>query len=45
VPGDEEPPSYKVRAALVASLRQELADALGALEETRAELAGARADR
>jgi transposase len=42
VPGDEEPPPYEVLAALVASLRRELADALGALEETRAELAGAR---
>jgi transposase len=31
-----------VLAALVASLRRELADALGALAETRAELAGAR---
>jgi hypothetical protein len=31
-----------VLAAVVASLRRELADALGALEETRAELAGAR---
>jgi transposase len=42
VPGAEEAPSYEVLAALVASLRRELADALGALEETRAELAGAR---
>jgi transposase len=42
VPGDEEPPPYEVLAALVASLRRELADALGALEETRAEVAGAR---
>ncbi len=42
VPGDEGPPSYEVLAALVASPRRELADALGALEETRAELAGAR---
>ena len=39
MPGDEGPPSHEVLAALVASLRRELADALGALEETRAELA------
>jgi transposase len=38
VPGDEEPPPYEV----LASLRRELADALGALEEIRVELAGAR---
>jgi hypothetical protein len=38
VPADQGPPSHDVLAALVASLRQELADALGALEETRAEL-------
>jgi transposase len=43
VPGDEGPPPYEVLAALVASLRHELADAVGALEETRAELAQARA--
>jgi transposase len=42
VPAEEGPPSQEVLAALVASLRQELADALGALEETRAELAQAR---
>jgi transposase len=42
VPGDEGPPPDEVLAALVASLRQELADALGVLEETRAELAAAR---
>jgi len=42
VPGDEEPPPYEVLAALVASLRRELADALGALEQSRAELTGAR---
>ena len=38
VPADEGPPSYEVLAALVASLRRELADVLGALEETRGEL-------
>jgi transposase len=42
VTGDEEPPPYEVLAALVASLRRELADAPGALEQSRAELAGAR---
>jgi transposase len=42
VPVDQGPPSYAVLAALVASLRQELADALGALAETRAELGRAR---
>jgi transposase len=42
VPAEEGPPSQEVLAALVASLRQELADVLGVLEETRAELAGAR---
>jgi hypothetical protein len=42
VPGDEGPPPYEVLAALVASLRGELADALTALEQARAELAGAR---
>jgi transposase len=42
VPAEEGPPSQEVLAALVASLRQELADALGALKETRAELAAAR---
>jgi transposase len=36
------PPSQEVLAALVASLRQELADALGALEETRGQLTQAR---
>jgi hypothetical protein len=45
VPGDEEQPPYEVLAALVASLRRELADALGALEQSRAELAGAGAGR
>jgi hypothetical protein len=38
VPADQGPPSHEVLVALVASLRQELADALGALGETRAEL-------
>jgi hypothetical protein len=38
VPAGQGPPSYDVLAALVASLRQELADALGALKETPAEL-------
>jgi transposase len=42
VPGDEGPPSYEVLAALVASLRGELAGALAALEHARAELAQAR---
>jgi transposase len=42
VPGEEGPPSYEVLAALVVSLRGELADALAALEETRADLTGAR---
>ena len=42
MPADEGPPSHEVLAALVASLRQELADTLGALEETRGELARAR---
>ena len=42
MPVDEGPPSYEVLAALVVSLRRELAGALGALEETRSELAGAR---
>jgi transposase len=42
VPGEEEPPSYEVLAALVASLRRELAEAAAALEQARAELAGAR---
>ena len=41
VPGEQEPP-YEVLAALVASLRRELADALAVVEETRAELSGAR---
>jgi hypothetical protein len=39
VPADQGPPPYEVLAALVVSLRRELADALGALAETRAELA------
>jgi transposase len=42
VPVDQGPPPYAVLATLVASLRQELADALGALAETRAELGRAR---
>jgi Family of unknown function (DUF6444) len=40
-PGEEEPPPYEVLAALVASLRRELADRAGRLEGDRAELAGA----
>jgi septal ring factor EnvC (AmiA/AmiB activator) len=40
--GKEEPPSYEVLAALVASLRRELAEAAAALEQARAELAQAR---
>ena len=42
MPAEEGPPSQEVLAALVASLRQELADALGALEETRGQLTQAR---
>jgi hypothetical protein len=43
VPGDEEePPPYEVLAALVASLRRELAGAAAALGQARAELAQAR---
>ena len=42
MPGDHEPPSHEVLAALVASLRRELAEAMIALEQARAELAGAR---
>ena len=42
MPGDEGPPSYEVLAALVVSLRGELAEAAGALEQARAELADAR---
>ena len=41
MPGDQGPPN-EVLAALVASLRRELAGALGALEQARAELAQAR---
>ena len=45
VPGEQEPP-HEVLAALVASLRRELADAVAALGQARAELAEARgADR
>jgi transposase len=42
VPGDDGPPPSEVLAGLVASLRGELADALTALEQARAELAQAR---
>ena len=42
MPGDEGPPPYEVLAALVVSLRCELAEAAGALEQARAELAEAR---
>ena len=42
MPADEGPPSPEVLAALVARLRLELADALGALQHTREELAQAR---
>jgi transposase len=42
VPGDEQPSQYEVLAALVASLRPELAEAAGALKQARAELARAR---
>jgi transposase len=42
VPGEEERPSYEVLAALVASLRRELAGAVAALEQARVELAQAR---
>jgi transposase len=42
VPGDEQPPPDEVLAALVASLRRELAEAVAALEQARAELAQAR---
>lgn len=35
VPADEGSPSYEVLAALVVSLRRELAGALGTVEETR----------
>jgi transposase len=38
VPVDQGPPPYEVLAALVVSLRGELADALATLGETRAEL-------
>src|SRR5215472_11054367 len=41
VPDDEAPP-YEVLAALVASLRHELAGAAGTLEQARAELTKAR---
>ncbi len=42
MPGDEPPPPYEVLAALVASLRGELAEAAGAVARARAELAHAR---
>jgi transposase len=43
VPGDEqEPPPYEVLAAMVASLRRELAGAVAALGQARADLARAR---
>ena len=42
MPADAGPPSPEVLAALVARLRLELADALGALQDTREELAQAR---
>ena len=42
MPGEEGPPSYEVLAAVVASLRRELAEAVAALAQTRAELAEAR---
>jgi transposase len=41
-PGGQEPVAYGVLAALVASLRRELAGAVTALEQARAELADAR---
>ena len=40
--GDEEPPPSEVQAALVASLRRELAEAVAALGQARSELARAR---
>jgi len=42
VPGDEQLPPYEMLAALVASLRRELAGAMTALGQARAELAQAR---
>jgi transposase len=42
VPGEEGPPSYEVLAAVVASLRRELAEAVAALAQARVELAEAR---
>ena len=42
MPSEEGPPSYEVLAALVASLRGELAGAAAAAEQARAELAEAR---
>ena len=42
MPGEEGPPPYEVLAAVVASLRRELAEAVAALAQTRVELAEAR---
>jgi hypothetical protein len=42
MPGEQEPPPYEVLAALVASLRRELAEMAGVLARARTELAGAR---
>jgi transposase len=42
VPGEEEPPRDEVLAALVASLRRELAEAVDALAQARTDLARAR---
>jgi len=42
VPGEEGPSSYEVLAVVAASLRRELAEAVAALVQTRAELAEAR---
>jgi len=42
VPGEEGPPSYEVLAAVVASLRRELAEAVAALGQARVELPEAR---
>ena len=45
MPGEEGPPPYEVLAALVASLRGELTEAVAALEQARAELARAAMNR
>ena len=42
MPGEQEPPPYEVPAAVVASLRRELAEMSGVLAQARTELAGAR---